>query len=173
MTIRHGKPLKHSCGAVESFIDNFVKAGFDILNPVQCSATGMDPRHLKDAYGDRLTFWGGGIDTQKTLPFDSPAQVKAEALERLAIFSKNGGFVFSSIHNVQAKTPLANMIALLDAVKEFNATGDNCASRFLWQRGKIFRAGIIGCSGFPPLQLKMCVLPVFICCFGRQTTFSQ
>jgi len=95
----------------------------DILNPVQCSAAGMDPAHLKKTYGQRVTFWGGGVDTQKTLPFGTPKEVRAEVLERCGIFFRGGGFVFNTIHNVQAKTPLENLIAMLDAVKEYNGAG--------------------------------------------------
>ncbi len=117
------KTFKHSCGAIEPFIGPIIDSGFDILNPVQCSAAGMDPRLLKDKYGDRVVFWGGSIDTQRTLPFGTPAEVRAEALERCRIFSPDGGFVFNAIHNVQALTPTANMAALLDAYREFNAAG--------------------------------------------------
>lgn len=114
------KTFKHSCGAVSKFLNAFIEAGFDILNPVQCSATGMAPEHLKATHGGRLTFWGGGVDTQKTLPFGTPEQVRAEVLERCRIFSKDGGFVFNSIHNIQAGTPTRNIVAMLDAVREFN-----------------------------------------------------
>lgn len=116
------KTFKHSCGAVEPFMEHFINAGFDIINPVQCSAAGMDPRRLKDKYGDRLVFWGGGIDTQKVLPFGTPAQVREQVLERCAIFSTHGGFVFDAIHNVQAQTPVENIVAMVDAVREFNGT---------------------------------------------------
>jgi hypothetical protein len=114
------KTFKHSCGAVENFMSHFIASGFDIINPVQCSAAGMDPQTLKDRYGDRLVFWGGGVDTQHVLPFGTPDEVRAQVLERCKIFSKNGGFVFDAIHNVQSKTPVANIVAMLDAVKEFN-----------------------------------------------------
>jgi len=114
------KTFKHSCGAVAQFIPGFIESGFDILNPVQCSATGMDPQELKDRYGDAIVFWGGGVDTQKTLPFGTPDEVRQEVLKRCDIFSKNGGFVFNAIHNVQAETPTANIVAMLDAVREFN-----------------------------------------------------
>lgn len=114
------KCFKHSCGSVEKFFDSFIDAGFDIINPVQCSAVGMDPETLKAKYGDRLVFWGGGVDTQKTLPFGTPDQVRSEVLRRCEIFSTGGGFVFDSIHNVQAGTPVENLVAMLDAVKEFN-----------------------------------------------------
>ena len=114
------KTFKHSCGAVRNFIPFFIEAGFDIINPVQISASGMDPRLLKSEFGDRIVFWGGGVDTQKTLPFGTPEQVRAEVLERCGIFSKGGGFVFNAIHNVQAKTPTENVAAMIDAVHEFN-----------------------------------------------------
>ena len=114
------KCFKHSCGSVERFIPSFLEAGFDILNPVQCSAAHMEPEQLKSTYGDRLTFWGGGVDTQRTLPFGTPQQVREEVLRRLEIFSKGGGYVFNSIHNIQAGTPVENVVAMLEAVREFN-----------------------------------------------------
>jgi hypothetical protein len=114
------KCFKHSCGSVERFYESFIEAGFDILNPVQCSAAGMDPEHLKNRYGDRLVFWGGGIDTQQVLPFGTPAAVREQALRRCEIFAPSGGFVFNSIHNIQAGTPVANVVAMLDAVREFS-----------------------------------------------------
>lgn len=114
------KTFKHSCGAVEPLIDTFIDCGFDILNPVQCSATGMDPQLLKEKYGDRITFWGGGVNTQQTLPFGTPEEVRAEVLERCRVFAPGGGFIFNAIHNVQALTPIQNLIAMFDAVKEYN-----------------------------------------------------
>jgi hypothetical protein len=119
----HWKTFKHSCGAVEPFISHFIEAGFDILNPVQCSAKGMDPQHLKTRYGEQIVFWGGGVDTQRVLPFGAPAEVRAQVLERCALFSKGGGFVFNAVHNVQAGTPTANIVAMFEAVKEFNRGG--------------------------------------------------
>jgi uroporphyrinogen-III decarboxylase len=80
----------------------------------------MEPKALKEKYGDRIVFWGGGVDTQKVLPFGTPEEVREQVLERCAIFGENGGFVFDAIHNVQAKTPIANIAAMLDAVREFN-----------------------------------------------------
>lgn len=114
------RTFKHSCGSVARFIDSFIEAGFDILNPVQCSATGMDPVHLKQTYGERLVFWGGGVNTQETLPFGTPEAVREEVLRRCEIFAPGGGFVFNTIHNVQAGTPVANLVAMLDAVHDFN-----------------------------------------------------
>jgi Uroporphyrinogen decarboxylase (URO-D) len=114
------KTFKHSCGSVERFFESFVESGFDIVNPVQCSATGMDPELLKSKYGARLTFWGGGVDTQKTLPFGAPAEVREQVLRRCEIFAPGGGFIFNAIHNIQAGTPVANIVAMFDAVREFN-----------------------------------------------------
>lgn len=109
----------HSCGSVAALLPDFIEAGFDILNPVQTSAAEMDPRRLKEQFGDRITFWGGGIDTQKTLPFGTSEQVKAEVCERIRIFGPGGGFVFNTIHNVQARVPVANLVALYEAVREY------------------------------------------------------
>jgi hypothetical protein len=114
------KTFKHSCGAVEPLIETFADSGFDILNPVQCSAQGMNPSDLKAAHGERITFWGGGVNTQKTLPFGTPDDVRKEVLERCSIFAPGGGFVFNAIHNLQALTPIENVIAMIDAVNEFN-----------------------------------------------------
>jgi hypothetical protein len=117
------KTFKHCCGAIEPFINAFIESGFDILNPVQCSAAGMDPELLKSKYGDRIVFWGGGVDTQRTLPFGTPKEVREQVLRRCDVFSKNGGFVFSAIHNIQANTPVENIVAMVDAVHEFNGVG--------------------------------------------------
>ncbi len=114
------KTFKHSCGSIPSFMPFFIESGFDIINPVQVSAAGMDARWLKKEFGKDISFWGGGVNTQKTLPFGTPQEVREEVLERLEIFSPDGGFIFNSIHNVQARTPLENIIAMIDAVKEFN-----------------------------------------------------
>lgn len=116
------KTFKHSCGAIFKFIPSLIAAGFDILNPVQCSATGMDPEKLKDEFGKQIVFWGGGVDTQKVLPFGTPAEVREQVLRRCEIFAPGGGFVFNTIHNVQAGTPVENLVAMLDAVHEFNGT---------------------------------------------------
>lgn len=114
------KTFKHSCGAVETFMGRFIAAGFDIINPVQINARGMDPALLKKRYGKELVFWGGGVDTQKTLPYASPGEVRGEVLRLCEIFSKDGGFVFNTVHNIQANVPVENLVAMIDALKEFN-----------------------------------------------------
>jgi uroporphyrinogen-III decarboxylase len=114
------KTFKHSCGAIEPLIPNIIKAGFDILNPVQFSADGMEAQLLKNKYGKDIVFWGGGVDTQKTLPFGTAEQVRCEVLKQCEILSKEGGFVFNAVHNVQANTPIENVAAMMVAVNEFN-----------------------------------------------------
>lgn len=113
------KTFMHCCGGVMPLLDCIVEAEFDILNPVQCSACGMDPRVLKARYGDRLVFWGGGVDTQKTLPFGTPQQVRDQVSERIEILAPGGGFVFCSVHNVQACTPIDNLLAMFETVKRY------------------------------------------------------
>jgi len=112
------KTFIHSCGSVVDLLPDFIEAGFDVLNPVQCSAKGMDPGELKERFGERITFWGGGVDTQQTLPFGTPEQVRAEVEERIAIFAPGGGFVFNPIHNVQARIPVDNLLALYETVRD-------------------------------------------------------
>jgi len=115
------KTFKHCCGAVEKFIGPFIECGFDILNPVQCSAAGMDAQLLKERYGNRIVFWGGGVDTQKVLPFGTPADVRRQVEERCRVFSVNGGFIFNSVHNIQARTPVENIVAMMETVHAFRA----------------------------------------------------
>jgi len=117
------KTFKHSCGAVGPLIKPFIEAGFDILNPVQCSAAGMDPETIKSKFGDRITFWGGGVNTQETLPFGTPEAVRREVRERCRIFGRGGGFVFNSIHNIQARSPIENVVAMFETVADYNRTG--------------------------------------------------
>jgi len=111
------KTFFHSCGAVRKIIPDFIEMGVDILNPVQCSATGMDAKELKEEFGKDIVFWGGGINTQKTLPFGTPEEVYAEAKERVEIFSKGGGYVFNAIHNIQANSTPENVLAFFRAAQ--------------------------------------------------------
>lgn len=115
------KTWKHTCGSAAKFIPFLIEAGLDCLNPVQCSAAGMDAASLKERFGARLTFWGGAVDTQKTLPFGTPDEVYAEVAERIRIFGPGGGFVFNPIHNVQGNTPPENLDALFRAFRDHAA----------------------------------------------------
>ena len=117
------KTFIHTCGAIVPLIAEFIAAGFDILNPVQCSAAGMDAAGLKKRFGRKMAFWGGGVDTQRVLPFGRPEEVREQVRERIGIFAPGGGFVFNPIHNVQAGTPVGNLMAMYEAVREFGARG--------------------------------------------------
>lgn len=109
----------HCCGAIRTFIEDFIEMGVDVLNPLQLSAAGMDARDLKDTFGDRITFWGGGVDTQGLLPTGTPDQVKAQVKERLDILARGGGFVFNTIHNIMGNVPAENIAACFEAAREF------------------------------------------------------
>jgi uroporphyrinogen-III decarboxylase len=112
------KTFIHSCGAVFDLIPEFIEAGFDILNPVQCSAAGMDPGSLKSTFGKDIVFWGGGVDTQKTIAFGTPDQVYDEVRQRIGVFNEGGGFVFNSVHNIQGNTPTENILAMFNAIRD-------------------------------------------------------
>jgi hypothetical protein len=114
----HWKTFIHSCGSVVDLIPEFIDAGFDILNPVQCSAAGMGERRLKEEFGKDLVFWGGGVDTQHTLPDGSPDEVYNEVRERIRVFNVDGGFVFNTVHNIQANVPVDNVLAMFRAIRD-------------------------------------------------------
>lgn len=113
------KVFLHSCGAVKPLIPDLIEAGVDILNPVQVSAKDMDPVDLKKEFGDALTFWGGGIDTQRVLPFGTPQEVRDEVKRRIEELAPGGGFIFNTIHNIQADVPPQNIEAMLETFKEY------------------------------------------------------
>lgn len=108
----------HSCGSVVDLLPHFIAAGFDAINPVQVSAKGMDTARLKAQFGDRITFWGGGVDTQQVLPRGTPAEVKKEVRKRMADLKPGGGFVFSAVHNIQPDVPAENIEAMYQAYRE-------------------------------------------------------
>ena len=116
------KVFFHTCGSVVDLMEDLIETGCDIVNPVQCSAKGMDPQMLKDRFGDRIVFHGGGVNTQETLPFGTPEEVEAEVHKRLEIFGKNGGYIFNTIHNIQYGTPVENIVRMFDTVRRFNDT---------------------------------------------------
>lgn len=112
------KTFFHTDGAIGGILDDLVDCGVDIINPLQCSAAGMEAAPFKEKYGDKLAVWGGGVDTQKTLPFGTPEEVYEEVAERISILNEGGGYVFNNIHNIQAMTPTENMLAMFRAVKD-------------------------------------------------------
>jgi len=114
------KTFFHSCGSIINLLPELYEAGCDIINPVQCSAAGMDPVKLKHEWGNKFVFWGGGVDTQKTLPFGTPDEVYQEVTERLKIFAPGGGFVFNTVHNIQGNTEPLNLLAMFEAIKDYN-----------------------------------------------------
>ena len=110
----------HSCGSVSDAIPDIIEAGFDCLNPVQISAAKMSPEYLKKNFGNDITFWGGGINTQETLCKGTPQQVRDETKRNIDIFAPGGGFVFSPVHNIQEDVPIENFIAMWETFQ------DNC-----------------------------------------------
>lgn len=114
------KTFFHSCGAISTFLQDFYESGIDILNPVQLSAKGMDGKELKEKWGDKFVFWGGGVDTQNTLPFKKPEDVYQEVSERIALFAKGGGYVFNTTHNIQGQVSAENLLAMFEAIRDYN-----------------------------------------------------
>jgi len=112
------KILFHSCGNVRPIIPDLIEIGVDILNPVHVTATGMEPLRLKKDFGKEIVFWGGGVDTQHVLPSGTPRQVKDDVRKNLDALAPGGGFVFSTIHNIQAEVPPRNIEAMLETIHE-------------------------------------------------------
>lgn len=110
------KTFIHSCGAILPLIPDIIEAGFDILNPVQISASNMDPTVLKERFGDQIIFWGGGVDTQRVLPFGTPEEVREQVTANIRIFGRGGGFVFNPVHNIQANVPVENLLTMYETV---------------------------------------------------------
>jgi uroporphyrinogen decarboxylase len=110
----------HSCGSIRQYIPDLIEVGFDILNPVQTNSRDMDPVELKKEFGKDLVFWGGGVDTTSVINRGTPEEIRKDVLRRCEIFSKDGGFVFAPIHNILSEVPPQNIIAVYNAVKEFN-----------------------------------------------------
>ncbi len=109
----------HCCGAARSLIPDLIDLGFDILNPVQVSAKGMDTKDLKAEFGRDIVFWGGGVDTQHVLPFGKPQEVVDEVKRRIDDLAPGGGFVFAAVHNIQALVPPENIVAAFDTALEY------------------------------------------------------
>jgi uroporphyrinogen decarboxylase len=115
----NAKLFYHSCGATRGLIPDLMEIGFDILNPVQVSAKGMNTRELKSEFGRDIVFWGGGIDTQHVLPFGKPQEVVDEVKRRIDDLAPGGGFVFAAVHNIQAFVPPENIIAAFDTALQY------------------------------------------------------
>jgi uroporphyrinogen decarboxylase len=113
------KIFYHSCGAISSLLPDLIESGIDILNPVQVSAAHMDTRELKRQFGKDITFYGGGVDTQRVLPRGTPAEVRDEVKRRVEDLAPGGGFIFNTVHNIQADVPPENIMAMWEAVHEF------------------------------------------------------
>lgn len=112
------KVFKHTCGAILPIMPGLIEAGFDIINPVQINAKDMDPRVLKKEFGSQVTFWGGGIDTQRILPNATTEEVRRHVLEECEILGTDGGFIFNAVHNIQANAPVQNVVAMIETLRE-------------------------------------------------------
>ena len=115
------KVLLHCCGGIEPLLPDMIDAGLDAVNPVQITCNGMDPEHLKNTFGDRLTFWGGGCDTRRMLTEGTPEEIKKHVHELLDIWTPHGGYVFQQVHNIQANVPPQNIVAMFDAIREYES----------------------------------------------------
>lgn len=114
----HTKIMFHSCGNVHPIIPDFIESGIDILNPVHINASGMNPSLLKKDFGKDIVFWGGGIDTQRVLPYGSPEEVADNVKQNIDHFAPEGGFVFSTVHNIQADVPPQNIMMMWETLME-------------------------------------------------------
>jgi uroporphyrinogen-III decarboxylase len=119
------KTYLHSCGSVYNYIQHWIDAGIDILNPVQISAVNMEPERLQREFGGKIVFWGGGCDTQRVLPLGTPKEIREHVRRNIDIFGRNGGFVFTQVHNIQQNVPVENVEAMFDAAYEFGAADSN------------------------------------------------
>ena len=113
------KVMFHSCGNVRQIIPDFIEIGIDILNPVHITATGMEPVQLKKDFGNDIVFWGGGVDTQKVLPYSSPAEVSDNVKRNIEALAPGGGFVFATVHNIQSEVPPQNISAMMETLQKF------------------------------------------------------
>ena len=115
----HMHTMLHCCGGIYELIPELIEAGFEILNPVQINAVHMEPERLKNEFGHEITFWGGGADTRSILNRATPEEVKDHVKHNLKIFSKGGGYVFNTVHNIMPDVPPQNIAAMFQVVHEF------------------------------------------------------
>ena len=113
--------MLHSCGSIYTLMPGLIEAGFEIINPVQINAANMEPERLKREFGKDVTFWGGGCDTKSVLNRGSVKEVKAHVLHNLGVFSKGGGFVFTTVHNIMPDVPPQNIMAMFEAIDDYNS----------------------------------------------------
>jgi uroporphyrinogen decarboxylase len=113
----------HSCGSIHALLPDLIDAGFEVINPVQTNCLHMEPERLKREFGKDITFWGGGVDTRAVLNNATPAQVREDVIRRLEVFTPGGGFVFNTVHNILPDVPPENIVAMYEAVEEFNRAG--------------------------------------------------
>lgn len=114
------KIFYHSCGSIVPLIPDLIDTGIDILNPLQINARDMDPKFLKENFGDEITFWGGGADTRNVINRKSPEEVKKHVLGLLEIFFPGGGYIWNTVHNILPDVPPQNIVAMFEAIEEFN-----------------------------------------------------
>jgi len=113
--------MLHSCGSIYTLMPDLIEAGFEIINPVQINAANMEPERLKREFGINITFWGGGCDTKSVLNRGTVEEVKAHVLHNLEVFSKGGGFVFTTVHNIMPDVPPQNIMAMFEAIDDYNS----------------------------------------------------
>ncbi|MDA1088323.1 MAG: methyltransferase [Verrucomicrobia bacterium] len=114
------KTFLHSCGSIYALLPGLIEAGFDVINPVQTVCRDMEPERLKQEFGNDICFWGGGCDTRQVINRGTPEEVRRHVLERCEIFAPGGGFVFNTVHNILPEVPPQNIVAMIEAVEEFN-----------------------------------------------------
>lgn len=119
-TLTDAKVAIHTDGGVKPLISELIEVGFDVLNPVQVSAYGMDTSELKKNFGRRISFWGG-IDTHKVLPFGKQEDVKEEVRRRISDLAPGGGYILASVHNIQPEVPPENIFTMFEAAKEYGS----------------------------------------------------
>jgi uroporphyrinogen decarboxylase len=111
--------MLHCCGGIYELLPGLISAGFEIINPIQINAVNMEPERLKNEFGKDITFWGGGVNTQSILNRATPQQVKDHVRRNIGIFSRDGGFVFTTVHNILPDVPPENIVAMYEVLKEF------------------------------------------------------
>ena len=110
----------HSCGSIYKLLPDLIEAGFEVINPVQINSRDMEPARLKQEFGRDITFWGGGADTRHVLNQATPAAVKEHVKRLLDVFAPGGGYVFNTVHNILPDVPPENIVAMYEAIDEFN-----------------------------------------------------